>query len=338
MKFTNRYTAIGHHLALHERLSLVAIGLAAHIQSLPEGACVSIRTLAGRFPEGEIRIAAALRELEEHGYLERYRERLPNGQVVTRTISRNNPEAYRDQGAEPDAEPVAEPDLVPEPEPELTPAVQHFLDIAMGQVAASAPPSRASEVAPEPEPEPEPDPEPEQDPDPEPPSGGGGGGGGAPVREAAPRSRRTASAQAAARARKAGGAKPKRQPPSAPPPAGPAAELLMSLREHDPRLLLSVADVHRLVPAVDEWFARGARPNAVRHTLTTLLPDHLAYPAGLLAYRLSALLPPPVPAAGVTGAGPIPMQNCDSCDHAFRAPEPGKCGGCRSQEERQAAA
>ncbi|MEU3074429.1 helix-turn-helix domain-containing protein [Streptomyces laurentii] len=335
MKFTNRYTVIGHHLAQHERLSLVAIGLAAHIQSLPEGACVSIRTLAGRFPEGEIRIAAALRELEEHGYLERYRERLPNGQVVTRTISRNNPEAYRDQGAEPDGEPAAEPDPVPAPEPELTPAVQHFLDIAMGQAAATPPPSREPMAEPEAAAEPEPEPEP----DPEPPSGGGGGGGGAPVREAAPRSRKTVPAQATARTRRSGGAKPKRQSPSAPPPAGPAAELLMGLRKYDPRLLLSVADVHRLVPAVNEWFERGARPDAVRHTLTTLLPDHLAYPAGLLAYRLSTLLPPPVPVQATgAGAGPIPMQNCDSCDHAFRAPEPGKCGGCRSEEERQAAA
>jgi hypothetical protein len=49
--------------------------------------------LAARFPEGEVRIAAALRELETHGYLTRTRERLTSGRVVTRTTSYNNPPA-----------------------------------------------------------------------------------------------------------------------------------------------------------------------------------------------------------------------------------------------------
>ena len=69
------------------RMPLTAIGRAAHIQSLPAGAKVSIKALADRFPEGEVRIAAALRELETHGYLARTRERLPSGRVITRTVS-----------------------------------------------------------------------------------------------------------------------------------------------------------------------------------------------------------------------------------------------------------
>lgn len=88
---TRRFTVVGNHLLQHPGLSAMAIGLAAHIQSLPEGAPVGVKVLAGRFPEGEIRIAAALRELERHGYLERRRERLASGRVVTRTYFHNKP-------------------------------------------------------------------------------------------------------------------------------------------------------------------------------------------------------------------------------------------------------
>ncbi|MCX5586097.1 helix-turn-helix domain-containing protein [Streptomyces erythrochromogenes] len=90
-RHTSRFTVIGNHLAQHAELSLLAIGLAVHIQSLPGGALIDIRTLANRFPEGKTRIAAALRELETHGYLRRTCERTSSGRVVTRTVSCNQP-------------------------------------------------------------------------------------------------------------------------------------------------------------------------------------------------------------------------------------------------------
>ncbi|MFK4099856.1 helix-turn-helix domain-containing protein [Streptomyces sp. NPDC019531] len=90
-RHTERFTVIGNHLAQHPELSLLAIGLACHIQSLPKGAPVDIKTLSARFPEGRDRIAAALRELEAHGYLRRTRERVPGGRIVTRTTSCNQP-------------------------------------------------------------------------------------------------------------------------------------------------------------------------------------------------------------------------------------------------------
>ncbi|MFH8495810.1 helix-turn-helix domain-containing protein [Streptomyces coeruleorubidus] len=90
-RHTTRFTVIGNHLAQHPELSLLAIGLGVHIQSLPAGARVDIKSLAARFPEGATRIAAALRELEAHGYLRRMRERVPGGRIVTRTISCNRP-------------------------------------------------------------------------------------------------------------------------------------------------------------------------------------------------------------------------------------------------------
>ncbi|MFE5538131.1 helix-turn-helix domain-containing protein [Streptomyces sp. NPDC056492] len=123
------YVKIGNHLAQHRELSMGAIGLATHIQSLPAGAKVTIKALAERFPEGEVRIAATLRELEEHGYLARYHERLPTGRIVTCTVSYNNPPAMaaaaRERRAEPTAaerKPAPEPDPEPDPEPEPDPA------------------------------------------------------------------------------------------------------------------------------------------------------------------------------------------------------------------------
>ncbi|MET7702306.1 helix-turn-helix domain-containing protein [Streptomyces sp. NPDC005485] len=118
-RHTTRFTVIGNHLAQHAELSGLAIGLAVHIQSLPTGAPVDIKTLAARFPEGPTRIAAALRELETHGYLRRTRERVPGGRIVTRTVSRNQP------GASPeDAAPAVRRTATDKPPPrKLLPAV-----------------------------------------------------------------------------------------------------------------------------------------------------------------------------------------------------------------------
>ncbi|MGX9228278.1 hypothetical protein ACWV95_22670 [Streptomyces albus] len=101
---------VGNHLAQHRELSLLAIGLAVHIQSVPDGTRVDIKSLSARFPEGEARIAAALRELEAHGYLARTVSRTPAGRVVTRTVSYAHPAA---------AAPCAPPDR-PTPAPRGT--------------------------------------------------------------------------------------------------------------------------------------------------------------------------------------------------------------------------
>ncbi|UIX32146.1 helix-turn-helix domain-containing protein [Streptomyces sp. GQFP] len=99
----DRFTVIGNHLAQHPELSLLAIGLATHIQSLPAGAPVDIKTLTKRFPEGPDRIAAALRELETHGYLSRTRERTPTGRIITRTVSCNRPGHHTEPPADTEA-------------------------------------------------------------------------------------------------------------------------------------------------------------------------------------------------------------------------------------------
>lgn len=257
-RHASHYTVVGNHLLQHQELSATAIGVAAYIQSLPEGAPIGIKALTARFPEGEIRIGSALRELERHGYLERRRERLATGRVVTRTYSYNKP----------------------------------------GTTSAGPPPPPpppAREPVPEPTPEPGPTPEPE------------------------------AGAPSQAR------------------PVHPgAAGLLAGLRRYDPRLLLSERDVRQLAPEVSAWLERGVTPEVVARTLSADLPERMRRPASVLAYRLTALLPPHVPPLPAAPAGrddrrPDPLQNCTGCDHAFCAPRPGRCRNCPPEEDAAAA-
>ncbi|MEU7718379.1 helix-turn-helix domain-containing protein [Streptomyces tibetensis] len=115
----DNFTVVGNHLAQHPDLSLTAIGLAVHIQSLPAGSPIGIKTLTAKFQEGEIRIAAALRELETHGYLTRARERLQSGRVVTRTVSYNKPGTTTPEHhpASPPARPASPPPRKESPAP-----------------------------------------------------------------------------------------------------------------------------------------------------------------------------------------------------------------------------
>lgn len=140
-RHTTRFTVIGNHLAQHPELSLLAIGLAVHSQSLPTGARVDIKTLTRKFPEGPDRIAAALRELEAHGYLRRPRERTPSGHIVTRTVSCNQPgrrtEGHADRRTEGRADSRIEPEPEPEPAPESGRPTHHA-------------PAPAPDLAPEP--------------------------------------------------------------------------------------------------------------------------------------------------------------------------------------------
>ncbi|MEU6046847.1 hypothetical protein [Streptomyces griseus] len=121
IRLTDGYTIISNRLSQHRGMSLLAIGLGTHIQSLPAGRRVGVKALAAIFPESEVRIAAALRELERHGFLRRTRERGCGGRFATRTESYNHPEAAA-RGAvravpTPSPEPQAEPEAAPVPVP-----------------------------------------------------------------------------------------------------------------------------------------------------------------------------------------------------------------------------
>ncbi|WP_406716596.1 hypothetical protein [Streptomyces althioticus] len=111
-----------------------------------------------------------------------------------------------------------------------------------------------------------------------------------------------------------------------------AISVLASLRHVDPRLVLSGREAVRLAPAVTAWLAAGVTPAQITRTLTTGLPDRfLTRPAGLLAFRLRETpLPAPSPPEPVARPAVPPLQTCDGCDRAFRAPAPGHCRDCRS--------
>lgn len=288
----SRFTIVGNHLAQHDGLSLTAIGIGVHIQSLPAGSRVGIKALTARFAEGETTIAAALRELETHGYLYRTRARLTNGRLTTRTVFCDQPDALLRGGA---VAPVAvEPTAVPpvavalaavEPRPVMTPAVPAPAPApAPTPVPEEAPPPVRvpSRIAPKPPRRPLPQP-----------------------RELTPELHRAASA------------------------------LLADLRRHAPELVLSEDDVEELVPGAAAWLERGAHPDAIRHALTTELPQPPKYPAKIVRHRLAALLPPPLP--GSSDLAPVrrtpatPFQTCEGCDRAFRSPDPGHCRDCRGQ-------
>ncbi|MDX3580230.1 hypothetical protein [Streptomyces europaeiscabiei] len=288
-RHTERYTVVGNHLAQHPSLSATAIGIGVYIQSLPDGASVTIKALALRFKEGEVTIGRALRELEAAGYLVRRRVPLGGGRIATRTFFLDHPGAVvrasvRGSGLEAIAAPAPSGAAGDEPEPRPAP----------GPVAAQGPAEGSGPDSP----------------------------------PASVRTRRAA-------------------PEPVTVPEGPAADLLARLRLADARLLLSERDVQRLVPAVESWLARAATPDQITRTLTAGLPpeaDPIRYPASLLDYRLTTLLPPPLPVGPpgtTTVTSPpslVPLVTCDGCERAFRSHDPrALCRDCRERHGRHKA-
>ena len=120
-RHTQRYTVVGNHLAQHPRLSAAAIGIGVYIQSLPDGAAVSIKALTQRFTEGEITITRVLKELVAAGYLVRQRVPLGGGRLATRTFFYDHPGAQAAPVPDPVPEQVTCPVDAPEPAPAPTP-------------------------------------------------------------------------------------------------------------------------------------------------------------------------------------------------------------------------
>ncbi|MFG3347660.1 helix-turn-helix domain-containing protein [Streptomyces sp. NPDC048018] len=117
-RHTERFTVVGNHLLQHGELSGLAIGIGSHIQSLPEGAPIDIKTIARNLREGTTRTARAMRELEAHGYLRRERVRLANGRIVTRSVFCNQPGRGRTSAGTRTARPAPKPKSQPKPRPE----------------------------------------------------------------------------------------------------------------------------------------------------------------------------------------------------------------------------
>ncbi|WP_411097926.1 hypothetical protein [Streptomyces sp. 020-2-3H-GM] len=332
---TDRFTVVGNHLAQHPELSLAAIGLAVRIQSLPRGTDISVKTLAAQCREGERLIASRLRELEACGYLQRARERRPDGRITTRTLYCNHPAALTAHHAQ------ARPGTLPRhrsiphqrsaphdrqvPHHRSAPAPHHRSGPApLDRSILAADPEHHAVAAPSPVPVPAPAERsaPAQEaarqavpeanrteaPEPVPPR--------EPTREATPAPAREAAPEPAAVPAQGPAPTPRSAPlvphptarklpaPPLPRPGTPtpqlthaATALLSDLRRHAPELTLSAADIGTLAPAVAAWLEREAHPDTIRRALTTDLPQPLRHPAKLLKHRLTALLPPPLPSA-----------------------------------------
>ncbi len=183
------------------------------------------------------------------------------------------------------------------------------------------------EPEPEPEPAPRPEPEPRPEPAPRPESEPGAGPTPGPSPDPEPRPQ-----QPTPPPKPQAVALPAPRNPDNPPRRQLAEELLAELRRADPRLLLGERDIQRLAGGVEAWLERGATHHAVTSALTANLPDRPRSPAGLIAHRLAAQLPPLLapPARREPFAAPDPFQTCEKCDRAFRAPTPGTCKGCRT--------
>ncbi|MFD8118028.1 hypothetical protein [Streptomyces microflavus] len=320
IRHTDRFTVVGNDLAQHPGLSTTAVGFAVRIQSLPQGTEVGVKALAARFPEGEKLIAAALRELETHGYLQRARTRLPNGRIVTRTVFCNQPAALlrtRVAAAPPQQASAAPQFRAPVPASVPVPARGPGPALARGPALAPAP-------------------KPERH---------------APEASAPQASAPEALAPQAPAPQDHATFVPLVPPPTAPKPPRPplpqpreltpeleriSTALLSDLHHHSPEFTLSEEHVHRLVPGVAAWLERDTHPDTIRHALTTNAPEPVKYPYQFVKHRLTALLPPPVHRTTVT-----PFQTCDGCERAFRAATPGHCRDCRTghaHEDQQAAA
>ncbi|MFI1782390.1 hypothetical protein [Streptomyces rubiginosohelvolus] len=304
----DRFTVVGNHLAQHPDLSCTAVGIAVRIQSLPQGAKVGIKALAAHCREGEKRIAAALRELEAHGYLRRVRDRLPSGRIITRTVFCNQPAALLHP-----RRPAGVPPQPAKPEPTPTPAP------APTQEPAPLP-APVQELAPVPAPVPMRRPAPE-----------------VPVAPPAPSAPLFVPRVPPPTAPKAP-RRPLPQPSELTPELDRAATAFLGdLHRHAPQFPLSEDDVRRLVPGVAAWLERAARPDAIRRALTDDPPQPLKHPAKLLAHRLTELLPAAPPGADDLAAldrprprfTVTPFQTCEDCDRAFRSADPGHCRDCR---------
>lgn len=109
-----------------------------------------------------------------------------------------------------------------------------------------------------------------------------------------------------------------------------ACEVLAELRRVDPQLLLGERDIQYLAGGVEAWLERGAGVHALVAALTARLPEGLRNPAGLIAHRLAAQLPPPLAPLPRAPAfvPPDPMRNCDKCDRGFRSATRDTCNDC----------
>ncbi|MFC7220755.1 hypothetical protein ACFQLX_21720 [Streptomyces polyrhachis] len=352
----------GDHFTPESALSPLAAGLGWRINALPDGTDICAKTLAKQCSNGQISIRRGLNELEAAGYLQRRPVQRADGRWVTRTTFYECPREAQDlppatpgptqapsarvpapRAAPAETAPVAAPAPVPA-EAAPAPTVEQAPEARREQAMQQAPTWRADALphAPRPRRHRKPTPLPSRfvgRPEICPSVRAG--------RSLPPRIRRRELqlarldrgllSEAADTENPETSEQPSGTPDEAPVAIDSPAGILINLRAHDPRLLLSAAAVRKLEPCVATWLEREVTPEQITHALTRGLPNPgtvIGNPAGFIDFRLNQHMPPlppyrptpkpaptPPPRPTIT---PIPaptMINCARCDRAFRGIE-----------------
>ncbi|MFJ6811067.1 MarR family transcriptional regulator [Streptomyces anulatus] len=283
--------------------------VAGFVDHLPEGAAMSVKTLAKQLPlYGQQAISTALTALSVAGHLRRVRCAVGAGETTrwafrtfwSRTARDNEwwntylaAESTRDAAPAPDV--TASPTAAPEPAEDTEPAKATDLVSVPHQRTPTAP----SATAPAP----------------------------GPAQGASP---------AAAAASEAAAPAPKAAAPAAAPAAvhSPAYLALARLGRTDHRLGLSAGDCAALEAQAAEWLDRGVDADYLSAALTAGLPAHVDSPVGFVRRRLADKIPPRLPAAPAAPSAPAHriLVECTGCGAPGRseALPDGLCRPCRT--------
>ncbi|QYA99314.1 MarR family transcriptional regulator [Streptomyces anulatus] len=278
--------------------------VAGFVDHLPDGAAMSVKTLAKQLPlYGQQAISTALNSLSVAGHLRRVRCAVVGAGDETRWVFRTfwSRTAHDNEWWN-----------------------TYLATEKAAQAAAPAPEAPAHDTAPPPPwaPAEEPPPLP------------------APER---PRTEQTAVSTAVPHQRtpdRAPDSEPAPLAPDTEPHASeagrsPAYIALARLGRDDHRLTLSADDCATLEPQATQWLDRGVSVGYLTSALTAGLPAKVDSPVGLLRRRLNDKMPPRLPAEGTPTASPAPtrriLAECTDCGRPGQpeALPDGLCRPCR---------
>ncbi|MFD7381851.1 MarR family transcriptional regulator [Streptomyces anulatus] len=288
--------------------------VAGFVDHLPDGAAMSVKTLAKQLPlYGQQAISTSLTALSVAGHLRRVRCPVTGTGDETRWVFRTFwSRTARDNAWWNTYLATEQATLAAAPAPEAS-----ARDTAPPPpwVPAEVPPLQTGPERPGPEQTPGPTAVPHQrTPD------------RAPGTEPAPPATAPATAPAPAPA------------PATPHTAGtsPAYLALARLGRNDHRLTLSADDCTTLEPLAAQWLARGVSTDYLTSALTAGLPAQVDSPVGLLRRRLTDKIPPRLPTTGSPSPGaPTPAHHllveCTDCGRPGppQALPDGLCRPCR---------
>ncbi|OKI60248.1 hypothetical protein AMK17_10565 [Streptomyces sp. CB00072] len=274
--------------------------VAGFVDHLPDGAAMSVKTLAKQLPlYGQQAISTALTALSVAGHLRRVRCPVVGASDETRWVFRTfwsrtarDNEWWNTYLATEKAALASAPDTAPPPpwvpaeEPPLEPGPERHGPEQPPEPTA-VPHQRTPDRAPDAKPAP-------------------------PAPATAPATPHTAE-------------------------ASPAYLALARLGRDDHRLALSADDCAVLEPLAAEWLARGVSVDYLTSALTAGLPAKVDSPVGLLRRRLNDKIPPRLPTAGSPSPGtPAPAHHlrveCTDCGRPGppQALPDGLCRPCRT--------